>query len=243
MLRKGKIYLMKERAKKISTQFLIALLGIALGIFVTAQLRSLPTRVTNPVAPYVSLKETKNELVAEQNELKATIKSLQDSITSSQKETKNVTLTESELAELNQKKAEAGLTRMQGPGIVINLNDSKSSNASEDSIVHASDLRDIVNDLWSNGAEAISINNQRVAGNTAIDCIVNTILINNVRITAPFAIQAIGDRNSMFNAMTSLSNLNKRTKENGLIFDYVKTSSITVPSFDGSFDISGGNSV
>lgn len=233
----------KIKAKKVSIQFFLIVLGISFGVLISAQMRSIPTRVTNPVVPYVSLKETKEELYEEQGELKDSIKSLQDSIQAAQKEAANARLSEDELSNLNQEKARAGLTRLSGPGIVINLNDSPSSQVSEESIVHASDLRDIVNLLWGNGAEAIAINDQRVVSNTAIDCIVNTILINNERISSPFIIKTIGNKNSLYGSMADLGSIDKRRRLNGLIFNYSKVNSIIIPAFDGSFETKGESNV
>jgi len=235
--------LSKVKAKKISIQSLIIILGVLFGVLISAQWQSIPDRVTNPVVPYISLKDTKEELYREQAELKDSIKSLQSAIETAQAETKNISLSEDELRQLNQKKAEAGLTQIQGPGVIITLNDAKTSQINEDSIVHASDLRDVVNSLWSNGAEAISINDQRVVLGTAIDCIVNTVLINNVRISTPFVVRATGNKDAMFASISGMQNLIKRSKNNGLIFDISAVNTVIVPSFDGSFEVKAKNDV
>ena len=59
-------------------------------------------------------------------------------------------------------------------------------------IVHDNDLRNIVNELKNAGAEAISINGQRIVSTTAITCIGNVIKINDEKVTSPFVIKAIG---------------------------------------------------
>jgi uncharacterized protein YlxW (UPF0749 family) len=232
----------KKKAKKISLQSFLIILGIGFGVLVSAQFRSLPARVINPATPYISLKDTKEELYSEQSNLKDTIKSLQSEIEKSQQEAKNISLSEDELKQLQAKKAQAGLTKLSGPGVIVNLDDSKTNIANEDSIIHAADLRDTVNILWSYGAEAISINDQRVVLNTAIDCIVNTILINNERIAAPYHISAIGPKDIMSNAVANqLQGLEKRKTIYALNFDIIKSNSIIVPAFDGSFSTKVGN--
>jgi uncharacterized protein YlxW (UPF0749 family) len=231
------------KAKIAATRSMVAILCVIFGILITAQWRSIPERVTNPIAPYISLKDTKDSLYEEQTQLKNEIADLQKLIEENQKNSENSTLTKTELADLRAKKAQAGLTQLNGPGIIINLDDSKMSPATEDSIVHAADVRDSLNLLWGAGAEAISINGQRVVINTAVDCIVNTILINNIRISTPIRIEAIGDQNLMYSRLTdvnALSDIYRRRADQGLKFDISRNNDITVPIFDGSFDIQNG---
>ena len=97
----------------------------------------------------------------------------------------------------------AGLTDAEGPGIEITLADSANSQAQADStdIVHDRDLRDVVNELYGAGAEAISINSERIVANTAIRCVGNTIMINDKRCSSPFVIKAIGDSASLESAL------------------------------------------
>ena len=69
-----------------------------------------------------------------------------------------------------------GMTNLVGQGIEITLKDSNPVNIGpfddiSNYIVHDADLRRIVNDLKNAGAEAISINGQRLVNSTAITCI------------------------------------------------------------------------
>ena len=59
-------------------------------------------------------------------------------------------------------------------------------------ILHDVDLIRVVNELKNAGAEAISINNQRIISTSAIECDGNVIKINGEKIGAPFEIKAIG---------------------------------------------------
>jgi len=233
-----------QSPKVIAIRSLIAILSICFGILISAQFRSLPNRkVLNPVAPYISLKETKEELYKEQSQLKEEIKSLQKSIEQAQDDSESTILTKEELNSLNRKKAQAGITRLNGQGVIITIDDSKISSPTDDSIVHAADLRDLMNLLWVSGAEGISINGQRVVLGTAIDCIVNTILVNNVRLSVPFRIEAIGDQNKMYQKLSDrslLSNIYDRKKNQGLIYEFTTNSDITLPIYDGYFETSGG---
>ena len=59
-------------------------------------------------------------------------------------------------------------------------------------MVHDSDLRSVVNELFSAGAEAIAINDQRLVANSSIRCVGPTVLVNSERLAPPYKIAAIG---------------------------------------------------
>lgn len=229
-----------DSPKVIALRSLIALLCIILGILIAGQLRSVPLRVTNPVAPYASLKETRDDLSQEQNELKEEIKTLQKEISAVQLNMNRNVLSEKQMTELNLKKARSGVTKLNGPGVIITLDDGSGKTVTEDTIIHAADLRDVVNALWAAGAEAVAVNGQRIVSNTAIDCIVNTILINDVRLTNPYRIEAIGRPDALadfLNDAVSLSILRTRSDRGEIINRLEKNDDLTLPEFDGSLEI------
>ena len=234
------------RARAVTIRSFVAIICMGIGVLVTAQWRSVPTRVTNPVAPYLSLKETKDSLDLEQKSLKKEIQDLQSSLNKAQQDTQDITLTKAEIADLRLNKAQAGLTKLNGFGLIVTLDDSKISVASEDAIVHAADIRDILNLLWSSGAEGITINGQRVVINTAVDCIVNTVLVNDTRLSTPFVIEAVGNQSNMYEKITNqdlLTNLHQRQKNQGITFEIKKNNDLTLPIYDGGFETKKGGSV
>lgn len=89
-----------------------------------------------------------------------------------------------------------GLSEVTGNGIVITVDDNESLNNfvldPNGLVVHDTDLMNIVNDLKNAGAEAISVNDQRIVTTSAIECDGNVIMINGEKIAAPFVIKAIG---------------------------------------------------
>ena len=92
-----------------------------------------------------------------------------------------------------------GLTELKGKGIILTLRDSDITSPKElglginKALVHDEDLRQIINDIKNSGAEAISINGQRIVSNTAITCAGAIITVNGVKLSSPFEIKAIGD--------------------------------------------------
>ena len=89
-----------------------------------------------------------------------------------------------------------GLTEVNGPGVTVTLTDSKKDISSSlnpsDLVVHDLDVLSVINELKNAGAEAISINDQRLTPNSGIICGGNIIDINGEKVGAPFIIKAIG---------------------------------------------------
>ncbi|GIV19551.1 MAG: hypothetical protein KatS3mg023_1302 [Armatimonadota bacterium] len=108
---------------------------------------------------------------------------------------------------LQEAKFLAGLTPVEGPGIEVVLQDSKKRPPAnspidiENYIIHDSDLQRVVNELHAAGAEAVSINGQRIIANTAIRCVGPTIQVNGIALSSPYVIQAIGDPETLMGAL------------------------------------------
>ena len=129
-----------------------------------------------------------------------------------------------------------GLSEVKGPGVIITLSDSKmESNImlnSSDLLVHDKDILNVVNELKNAGAEAISINDQRLLSTTAIICGGNIISINGEKIGAPFTIKAIGFPETLANLARPGGHLSS-FKERKLDVDIKKTNDITIPKYSG----------
>lgn len=117
-------------------------------------------------------------------------------------ETKQSEVLNKNLQELKQF---AGLTPVMGPGIVVTLSDLRDDKRidaiASELIIHDRDVLKVVNELWNGGAEAISVNGNRVTVSTSFRCVGSTILVDTTRIASPIVIQAIGDPSSLEGAM------------------------------------------
>ena len=82
-----------------------------------------------------------------------------------------------------------GYTDVQGEGIQVVLDDTEYKQ------VQSSDILSLVNELRLAGAEAISINDERVVSTTEIVNVdTRFLIVNGKRVVAPFTIKAIGDK-------------------------------------------------
>ena len=97
----------------------------------------------------------------------------------------------------------AGLTEVTGEGVTVTMNDSSTRGGSDMNayLVHAEDLLSVVNELNGAGAKAVSINGQRMVGQSAITCAGSIVMVNGVRVAAPFEIKAVGDPAVMDSAL------------------------------------------
>lgn len=113
----------------------------------------------------------------------------------------------SRLSELREELEKAnrllGLTELIGEGIVLTIRDNDKATSKElgmnisEALVHDEDLRQIINELKNSGAEAISINGQRIVGSTAIICSGAIVTVNGVKLNSPFEIRAIGNPSTL----------------------------------------------
>lgn len=224
-----------------------ALVTLVLGIFITAQLRSKPA--SPPVdAGYAGRvgATTIERLEAEQTSLKQQISDLRKQITAQQQQS---ALTKASFADisasLEREQRLAGLTPLAGPGLRITLDDStiKTVPLGEEAnyyLVHEFFLRDVLNVLWAGGAEAVSLNGERIVPSTSIYCVGTTILVNSTRLSPPYVFLAIGDAGkarAALNDPTTLLLLRQRVQSYGVQYKVESQAKVTVPAFDGTLKI------
>jgi uncharacterized protein YlxW (UPF0749 family) len=93
----------------------------------------------------------------------------------------------------------AGLTGATGPGVIVTLNDSAKRfpdaplAVTMTGIIHDTDILQVVNELRAAGAEAVTVNDQRLVATSPIRCAGPTIFVNGTPQTPPYLVRAIGD--------------------------------------------------
>ena len=127
----------------------------------------------------------------------------------------------------------AGLATVRGEGVVITLKDSTDTEMSvEAGLVHDTDLTAIVTELKAAGAEAISINGQRVIATTAIRCVGPTIQVNSVKVASPFYIKAIGNSKYLESALNIRNGVVDSLKAYGIEVEIQTDNGITIDKYD-----------
>ncbi len=154
----------------------------------------------------------------------------------------NNTLINSLTQQLNQMSALSGMKDVAGEGIIVTLDDSDmavSDNISTESmLIHDTDLRAIVNELSAAGAEAMSINGQRIIATTAIRCVGPVIQVNGVKVAAPFTVKAIGNAKYLESALNIKGGIVDSFEIYGIKINISREKSITIPKYDGKLSFS-----
>ena len=147
------------------------------------------------------------------------------------------------LDDLDRAEQGSAAVRVTGPGLLVTLanadpkaDDDPVGGATEDDgrgRVRDGDLQLVVNALWAAGAEAVSINGQRLGPLTAIRFAGEAVLVDFKPVTNPYEISAIGDPDTLagkFLASTEVNNLALISETYGLRFDYARKDELTLPA-------------
>ena len=130
----------------------------------------------------------------------------------------------------------AGATDVSGEGVVVMLDDGDTINEGSDVLVHDSDVLTVVNELKAAGAEAISVNDERIITTTAIRCVGPVIQINYHKVAAPFTIKAIGNAQYLESAMTIKNGVVDVLKKYGINVKIERNKNLQVLKFDRTID-------
>ena len=159
-----------------------------------------------------------------------------------EEERANSTQNNSELTDLENSikegKKAAGLSEVTGAGLVITLDDNKKISANSyigdpnDLLVHYNDVIRTVNELKNAGAQAISVNDQRIITTTAIDCDGTVIKVNGEKIGTPIVIKAIGMQERLIN-VDRQNGYVMILRSAGIEVDVKKDDNITIPKYTG----------
>ena len=133
---------------------------------------------------------------------------------------------------------QAGLAPMSGRGVVVSLSDSdlveSPSGNVNDLVIHSEDVRAVVNALWRAGAEAMSVNGQRLVGTSAVVCVGNTLLVNGTVHSPPYVVTAVGAERSRFDTDPLMRRLRREAVAFRLGFSAESASDLRVAGFEGA---------
>ena len=124
-----------------------------------------------------------------------------------------------------------GFVAVEGEGVRATVDDAGTGDPRGN--VRDADLAVLVNALWSAGAEAISVNGQRLTAMSSIRTSGNAIEVNSVGIAPPYTVLAIGDSGSLqanfFDTSTGLA-FERTTRDYGMPFDMDNVDQLSLPA-------------
>ena len=130
---------------------------------------------------------------------------------------------------LNREIAEAnmllGQTNVQGPGVIVTL-----VNTDEYQMTDY-DILDLINELRMAGAEAISVNEERIINISDVRRAGYHILVNAQRTTSPYTIKAIGDPAYLESQLIIKDGYIDRIKKSGIETTVEKTDTVIIQKY------------
>ena len=215
---------------------------LALGFLIAAQLAAEGPRVQYTTQERTPLVQTAKDLQSEQDGLKARILELRAKIQDVETEGAGAADTVKQLnAQLQQARIAAGLIPLTGTGIVIQLDDSKEpvppGGSEADYLVGSRDIRVVVEELWGAGAEAISVNGERLTTSTAIIDVGTSVLVNSAYLTPPYQVSALGASDlyqKLSAAPAFVDFVRARGAGYGIQISVAEPESVDIPAFVGT---------
>ena len=222
--------------KNIKYQVAVAVVCMVLGIMVSVQFRTVKQGV-GPVSEYrarelaAQLKKVREENVKLQNvknDYESKIKEFED--TASQGSLYAKILKE----ELDQARILAGIEDVEGPGITVLVDDLKFSEKVNYPLISYSMLLELLNELNAAGAEAVSINEQRIISTSEIRQIGGIhININTVSFAPPFVFKAIGDPKTLEAALRLREGIAEKLENSGVAVTITQEQLIKIQKYNG----------
>ena len=227
-------------SNKLTTSIVLGVMCFALTLGILVQIKTVEgTNIT------VSQNHEENELRAEVLRYKERYDNRYRELEEAQKELEEQRATSTQNnEELSSKEEEIkkgnkiiGLDEVTGPGVIITLKDSSlDANSVLDPnllVVHDGDILSVINELKNAGAEAISINDQRLVPTTGIICGGNIIDINDEKVGAPFVIKAIGLPEQLAGVNRPGGYLNSLKEKYSIGVEFQTSNNITIPKYNG----------
>lgn len=144
---------------------------------------------------------------------------------------------ENELASLNM---QLGKTDVEGEGVIITLSKKSENELGEDEIlkeIEAMDLVYIINYLKDAGAEAISINGERIVNTTDIADVGSSIKINSRYLrTDVYEIKAIGNSSYLESSLFGKGGYVEQLNTSGIKAEIERSKKVTISKYTGDFE-------
>lgn len=207
----------------------IALVCVVLGFALAVQFRT--TQDIRSSIPFQRIEDLSQRLNQTEKERDSLIKQVNE-------------LRKSSLSEASSKEAEllkmgSGVVPVEGKGVIVVIDDSKRLTKPGENpnlyLIHDDDILKVINELWAAGAEAISINEQRLIATSEICCAGSTLSVNNTRYSPPYEIRAIGDSQTLENALKMRGGVIETLQFWGIQVTVKTQDLVQVPAYKGTF--------
>lgn len=230
-----------ERLRSLpSVQVTLAIALLVLGFLVAAQIAGEGPRIRYSTEERSPLIETALDLQSQQEALKSQIVALRARIGDLEAQDPGAAESLRRLyADLEAARLSAGLVPVTGRGLAFRLEDG-TQGGGVDALASARDVRTLVEELWLAGAQAISVNGERVVASTAVLDIGGSILVNSAYISPPYTISAIGPADlydRLRAAVGFVQFVQGRVEPAGLRLSVAQLDTVDIPAFAGTVNL------
>lgn len=206
----------------ISTFILVAVMFMRFKVVERTDMTSIETMTESELrSELIAWREKYEELQVKHQEVVTKIKEYKEEYKSDEETEK---LLEKELKDLQML---LGETDVEGPGIILTISKEEVEN---DRITYE-DLLYIVNELKSAGAEAISINENRIINTTDIVEPSSYIRVNSKTILAPYTIKAIGKQTYLESALLGIGGYVDELKKWGFNINIERNDNVQIKAY------------
>jgi uncharacterized protein YlxW (UPF0749 family) len=146
-----------------------------------------------------------------------------------------------------------GLEPVSGPTLTVTLNDAPALPGSQKGsvppdylVVHQQDVQGVVNALWAGGAEAMTLQGQRVISTSAVRCVGNTLLLHGVVYSPPYTVSAIGNLGRLRAALDAAPDViiyKQYVAAYRLGFAVAAQAKVTMPPYTGALTLAHARAV
>ncbi len=230
--------------KNFKAQLAIAIICILLGFMISIQLKSVKENQKLTTSYFQRADELQIELTKERDKnerINQQLLQYEKDLNAMQQAASDKSGYAKELMDqLKRTQVLAGLTDVEGKGIIVTLDDSKIKNEGEYALdnntllIHDQDILIILNELADAGAEALSLNDERILGTSEIRCAGATVSVNNNRYAPPFIIKAIGNPDTLEAALNLRGGVRDILLTYGFEFNVKKSDKILIPRYKGA---------
>ena len=226
--------------KKNKNYLLIGIISMILGIIISVQFRVVQGNFLEGSNPFTRLQELSNAyttVLTERDVLLSEIDEYQTKLSEIESDaSRDNILVKNISSQLEEFKLLGGFLDVQGEGIQIILDNPVNDigKSSDVNIIYEYDLINIlVNELNAAGAEAISINEERIISISEIRTAGNAVVINKVPQYPPFIIKVIGSKNTLEGAVNQRFGIVSTLREMGYFVEVKKTDQIEILKYNG----------
>lgn len=225
---------------KIFNQIAIGIVCVFLGYIIAVQYQMFQNSLGEGLAPFkrqteltnelLALKEEKIQLNQELDKVRGSLTEIETSASKDNAIIRNLTTTVREYELL------AGMTGVKGEGVVVTIDNPPvdPTNYTDANVINQySEILKLINDLNAAGAEAISINEQRIIGLSEIRAAGQYLNVNFVPQSLPIVVKAIGKKSALEGALTFRFGQITRLRDVGLLVDVKQADEVVIPRYHG----------